>query len=256
MARLASSGGRAMPSEHATQPGCARASRRSIRRSARRKRWSFAGATWQGDEATGERGPGLETPAARCCGAIGTGGWLQKRVSSKKLLTRGAAHPGGGRHASRTAWAAARGSRTGPGPSGVRGEGLAGMTEHGGGWTSARGGGHTGTACGTCATIVHSTCTSGKPVLGRERGGAPGRGCGNRQAVGSLSAEVLRVLDLGNSGCAMPWCTRPGMPCETVGLAWNGSEGSSSVWMQNSICGWACCRSRHEIELISHARWA
>ena len=49
------------------------------------------------------------------------------------------------------------------------------MTEQGGGWTGEWGGGHTGTGCGTCATIAHYTCTSGKPGLGRERGGASRR---------------------------------------------------------------------------------
>ena len=50
------------------------------------------------------------------------------------------------------------------------------MTEQGGGWIGERDGGHSRTGCGTCATIVHYKCTTDKPGLGRERGGAPGRG--------------------------------------------------------------------------------
>ena len=96
-----------------------------------------------------------------------TGSWPQIRVSSKKLLTRGAAYPGGGRDASRRAWAAARGLRTGPGPSGVRGGLVAGMTEPGGGWTGAWGGGHTGTGCGTCATGPGARGRSGSRWLAR-----------------------------------------------------------------------------------------
>ncbi len=51
---------------------------------------------------------------------------------------------------------------------------MAGLTEQGG----KRGSGHAGMGCGICATIVHYTCTTGKPGLSRERGGASGRGGG------------------------------------------------------------------------------
>ena len=90
--------------------------------------------------------------------------------ASKKLLTRGAAHPGGGRDASRTARAAARGSRTAQGPFGLRGEVLAGTTEQGGGWTGEWGGGHSRMGCRTCVPVVHSTCTTGKPELAGSAG--------------------------------------------------------------------------------------